>query len=306
MMTEASVYEANADGRRLDVQLSELTGLSRSRIASLMESGYCTLAERKCEKAGTKGKPGQIVLLRVPAPKPAIPEAQDIPLEILYQDEDMAVVFKPCGMVVHPAAGNEDGTMVNALLYHLDHLGSIGGEIRPGIVHRLDKDTSGLLMVAKNDAAQQELSRQLADRETEKHYRALVEGNIREDAGFIDEPIARHKTDRKRMAVDPEGRSSQTEWKVLARGDGCTLLDVHILTGRTHQIRVHMKHIGHPVCGDPIYGNKNGKKVGRLMLHAYSMGVKHPRTGEKMHFVSPLPEAFLRELKKYKIDLDKS
>lgn len=285
-------YEGVADGRRLDVYLSELSGLTRSRVAGLMEDGHCTVDGQVERKAGAKPHPGRSVALTVPAPKPAIPQAENIPLEILYEDDDIAVVVKPCGMVVHPAAGNEDGTLVNALLHHLDHLGGIGGELRPGIVHRLDKDTSGLLLVAKNDAAQLALSRQLQLRQMEKHYHALVEGVLREDAGRIEAPIARSKKDRKKMAVDPDGREAITEWTVMGRGRACTLLDVHILTGRTHQIRVHMKHIGHPVCGDPIYGSPKGAKVPRLMLHAYSLAFIHPTTGERMLFVAPVPPEF--------------
>ncbi len=296
-MTEDTLYHLTADGRRLDVFLAEATGLTRSRVAALMSDGCCTVDGRPETKAGAKPKAGCPVVFTLPAPKPAVPQAENIPLTFLYEDQDLAVVIKPSGMVVHPAAGNEDGTLVNALLYHLDSLGGIGGELRPGIVHRLDKDTSGLLLVAKNDAAQLALSQQLSDRAMEKHYRALVEGNLKEDQGFIDAPIARHKTDRKRMAVDPSGRPSQTEWTVLERGKGCTLLDVHILTGRTHQIRVHMKHIGHPVCGDPIYGAARGIPVPRLMLHAYSLSFTHPTTGERMTFTAPLPEAFLKGLK---------
>lgn len=290
--TEATRYEIIADGTRLDVQLAAQTGLTRSRIATLMEAGQCLVGGAPERKAGAKPKPGTPVVLLVPAPKPAVPQAEDIPLEILYQDDDLAVVVKPCGMVVHPAAGNEDGTLVNALLHHLEHLGSIGGELRPGIVHRLDKDTSGLLLVAKNDAAQLSLSRQLQDRQMEKHYRALVDGLLKEDAGCVEAPIARSKKDRKKMAVDPEGREAITEWTVLARGRACTLLDVHILTGRTHQIRVHMKHIGHPVCGDPIYGSDRGARVPRLMLHAYTLSFTHPTTGERLTFTAPLPPAF--------------
>ena len=222
------------DGRRIDILLAEAGGLTRSRVATLMEEGLCTVDGRIERKAGAKPKAGQTVELTIPAPKPAAPQAEDIPLDIIYQDEDLAVVVKPCGMVVHPAAGNEDGTMVNALLYHLDDLGSIGGELRPGIVHRLDKDTSGLLLVAKNDQAQLALSNQLAERSMEKHYRAMVEGRMRENSGLVDQPIARSKNDRKKIAVDPDGRPSLTEWTVLAEGNGCTLLDVHILTGRTH------------------------------------------------------------------------
>ena len=294
---EAHEMTIAADGRRLDVLLSEASGLTRSRIASLMEDGHVTVDGTVQTKAGLKAKPGQTIVLTVPAPKPAVPQAQDIPLTILYEDEELAVVVKPCGMVVHPAAGNEDGTLVNALLHHLDSLGGIGGELRPGIVHRLDKDTSGLLLVAKNDRAQLALSEQLSSRTMEKHYRALVEGVLREDGGRIEAPIARSKKDRKKMAVDDEGREAITEWTVLSRGRGVTLLDVHILTGRTHQIRVHMRHIGHPVCGDPIYGSSKGAKVPRLMLHAYSLTFTHPATGERMTFTAELPEAFRRALR---------
>ncbi len=286
-----------ADGRRLDLLLAEQAGITRSRAAALMEQGFCLTDGRAETKAGAKPKPGTEIRLTIPAPKPAAPQPEDIPLDILYQDDDLAVVVKPSGMVVHPAAGNEDGTMVNALLYALDSLGGIGGELRPGIVHRLDKDTSGLLLVAKNDAAQLALSRQLQDRQMEKHYRALAEGCIAEDSGRIDRPIARSKKDRKKMAIDPEGREAVTDWRVLARGQSCTYLDVHILTGRTHQIRVHLRAIGHPVCGDPIYGYPKGLAVPRLMLHAWSLSFTHPATGERMTFRAPLPEAFARGLR---------
>lgn len=300
---EASEIRLTGDGRRLDVQLSEASGLTRSRIATLMEEGRVTVDGQVVAKAGTKARPGQEICLVIPAPKPAVPQAQDIPLTILYEDEHLAVVVKPCGMVVHPAAGNEDGTLVNALLHHLDSLGGIGGELRPGIVHRLDKDTSGLLLVAKNDAAQLALSEQLSARTMEKHYRALVEGSLKEDAGRIEAAIARSKKDRKKMAVDEEGREAVTEWTVLSRGRGVTLLDVHILTGRTHQIRVHMRHIGHPVCGDPIYGSAKGAKVSRLMLHAYSLTFTHPATGERLTFTADLPEEFLRGMRSNGIEM---
>ena len=299
---EAAEMNFIADGRRLDVLLSEQSGLTRSRVASLMEEGRVTVDGIVVTKAGLKAKAGQSIILTIPAPKPAVPEAQDIPLTILYEDADLAVVVKPCGMVVHPAAGNEDGTLVNALLHHLDSLGGIGGELRPGIVHRLDKDTSGLLLVAKNDASQLALSEQLSARSMEKHYRALVEGNVKEDSGRIEAAIARSKKDRKKMAVDDEGREAITEWTVLQRGRGVTLLDVHILTGRTHQIRVHTKHIGHPVCGDPIYGSTKGAKVPRLMLHAYSLTFTHPASGQRMTFTAELPEEFLRGMKANGID----
>ena len=298
----ATIYECVSDGRRLDVQLAEQTPLSRSRIAALLEEGACEADGQPAAKPSLKPAPGVRLRLTVPDPKPAKPEAEDIPLEILYQDEDLAVVLKPAGMVVHPAAGNEDGTLVNALLYHLDHLSGIGGEKRPGIVHRLDKDTSGLLLVAKDDAAQQALSAQLQERAMEKRYLALVEGIPKEAAGRIEAPIARSRKDRKKMAVDPEGREAVTEWRTLAAGRGCALLEVHILTGRTHQIRVHMRHIGHPVAGDPIYGLQRGVRVERLMLHARLLCFTHPRTGERMRFTAPLPEAFARSLASNGVD----
>ena len=296
-------YKVLSNGRRLDVLLSEATGLSRSRVASLMEDGLCVSGGKEIRKAGTKVPEGQEIVLTVPAPREAIPQAEDIPLEILYEDSDLAVVIKPRGMVVHPAAGHPDGTLVNALLANLDSLGGIGGELRPGIVHRLDKETSGLMLVAKNDGTQEALSRMLKDREIEKHYRALAEGKFKEPQGEIDAPIDRSKKDRKKMAVDPDGRPALTRWKVLAEGRGCTLLDVHILTGRTHQIRVHLKSIGHPVCGDELYGNQRGVKVPCLMLHACSLSFEHPRTKEKMTFQAPLPDDFMKGLKSNGINI---
>ena len=294
---EEKVFQLESDGRRLDVQLSEAAGISRSRAAALMEEGYCLLEGEPCRKAGTKPPAGREVVLTVPAPKDAVPQAEDIPLEILYEDGDLAVVVKPRGMVVHPAAGHSEGTLVNALLGNLDELSGIGGEKRPGIVHRLDKDTSGIMMVAKNDETQTELSRMLKDREIEKHYLALTEGIMKEKEGVIEEPIGRSKKNRKKMAVDPEGRPAVTEWRVLAEGRNCSLLDVHILTGRTHQIRVHMRSIQHPVCGDPLYGFEKGAKVPCLMLHARSLCFVHPRTKEKMAFQAPPPGDFLKGLK---------
>lgn len=292
-----AAYRAVSDGRRLDVLLSAETGLSRSRVAALMEAGYCTAGGQTIAKAGTKLPVGREVELIVPAPKEAVPQAEEIPLEILYEDQDLAVVVKPRGMVVHPAAGHPDGTLVNALLARLDSLSGIGGELRPGIVHRLDKDTSGLMLVAKNDGTQAELSRMLKDREIEKHYRALAEGYFRDPEGEIDAPIDRSRKDRKKMAVDPEGRPAVTRWKTLAEGKNCTLLDVRIMTGRTHQIRVHLRSIQHPVCGDPLYGYEHGVKVPCLMLHAYSLSFRHPETGTKMSFQAPLPGDFLKGLK---------
>lgn len=301
-MSDDKEYRVISDGRRLDVLLSEATGLSRSRVAALMEEGLCAAGGKTVQKAGTKPAEGTEIVLTVPAPREAVPQAEDIPLEILYEDSDLAVVVKPRGMVVHPAAGHPDGTLVNALLARLDSLGGIGGELRPGIVHRLDKETSGLMLVAKNDETQEALSRMLKDREIEKHYRALAEGHFREPEGEICAPIDRSKKDRKKMAVDPEGREAVTRWKVLAEGAACTLLDVRILTGRTHQIRVHLRSIQHPVCGDELYGFEKGVKVPCLMLHAYSLSFVHPGTGERMSFTAELPEDFRAGLKKNGIE----
>ena len=293
-----------SDGRRIDVTLSEAAGISRSRAAALMEEGCCLLEGEACRKAGTKPPAGKELRLLIPEPKDPAPQAEDIPLDILWEDADLAVVVKPRGMVVHPAAGHSEGTLVNALLANLDELSGIGGEKRPGIVHRLDKDTSGVMMVAKNDRTQAELSRMLKDREIEKHYLALTEGLMKEPEGRIEAPIGRSRKDRKKMAVDPEGREAVTEWKTVAEGRNCSLLDVHILTGRTHQIRVHMRSIGHPVCGDPLYGIGKGAKVPCLMLHARSLSFLHPRTKEKMTFQAPLPGDFLKGLKSNGIEYE--
>ena len=277
------------DGDRLDVTLSRDGELSRSRAAALIKAGCVTVNGRREGKPSFKADSGAEIQLDMPEVKPAKAEAQDIPLEILYQDAHLAVVVKPCGMVVHPAAGNDDGTLVNALLYHLDSLSGIGGEMRPGIVHRLDKDTSGLMLVAKDDQTHAALSRQLSDRQMEKHYRAVVYGKMQDTSGVIEKPIGRSKTDRKKMAVDENGRWAKTEWKVLREYPDRTLLDVHIITGRTHQIRVHMASIGHPVLGDALYGHKRMPKAERLMLHAYSLAFTHPETGERLQFSAKCP-----------------
>lgn len=287
-----SIMEKSAvgDGSRLDVLLSTADEtLSRSQAARLIGDGLVCVNGKVELKPSCKAEKGARVTWTVPEVKDAENEAQNIPLEILYQDEHIAVVVKPEGMVVHPAAGNPDGTLVNALLYHLDHLSGIGGEMRPGIVHRLDKDTSGVMLVAKNDVAHASLSGQLAERTTEKHYRAMVMGKMKEPMGRIEKAIDRDKNDRKKMAVDPNGRMAITEWKVLKEYGDRTLLDVHILTGRTHQIRVHMRSLGHPVLGDPIYGYSKMPHAKRLMLHAYSIAFDHPATGERMEFTAPCP-----------------
>ena len=278
------------NGQRLDVVLSQDGEITRSRAAALIKDGCVAVNGKREEKASSKPGPGDRIVLSLPEPKPARAQAQDLPLEILYQDAHLAVVVKPCGMVVHPAAGNDEGTLVNALLFHLDQLSGIGGEMRPGIVHRLDKDTSGLLLVAKDDETHQALSAQLSARQMEKHYFAVVAGVMKERAGVIDAPIGRSHADRKKMAIDPNGRPSRTEWQVVRQDADRALLDVHLITGRTHQIRVHMASIHHPVLGDPIYGTKGLPKAPRLMLHAYSLSFTHPATGERMRFTAP-PDA---------------
>jgi len=299
-MTEQKIA-CLADGReRLDVLLSAAGTLTRSRVEKLIREGKASVDGRVEHKPGMKPHAGASLNLIIPEDKPPEAKAQNIPLHILYEDDDLAVVEKPCGMVVHPAAGNEDGTLVNALLHHLRNLSGIGGVMRPGIVHRLDKDTSGLLLVAKHDASHVELSRQLRDREMEKHYLAVVEGAMKEPSGVVDVPIARSKANRKRMAVDPLGRPAVTEWRVVEEMRNSSLLDVHLITGRTHQIRVHMAHIHHPVAGDPIYGLKHGLPAPRLMLHARTLSFTHPKTGERMWFEAPVPEVFVSALEKWR------
>lgn len=280
------------DGTRLDVLLSRDGTLSRSRAAELIRQGAVAVNGKPELKPACKPDPGAEIRLEMPDVRPAAVEAQDIPLTVLYQDSHLAVVIKPCGMVVHPAAGNPDGTLVNALLYHLDSLSGIGGEMRPGIVHRLDKDTSGLLLVAKDDATHAALSRDLSERKMEKHYYAVVAGVMKEPSGVIDAPIGRSPSDRKKMAVVPDGRAARTEWRVVRQESDRALLDIHLITGRTHQIRVHMSSIHHPVLGDPLYGHKGMPKAPRLMLHAFSLSFTHPATGERMTFTAPPEPCF--------------
>ena len=284
-------------GLRLDRYLAQQeTGLSRSALQQLIEQ-KAVCQNGKAAGKSNKVKGGDVVTLEVPDAQPTETLPQNIPLEIVYEDEDLLVVNKPKGMVVHPAPGNPDGTMVNALLYHCgDSLSGIGGEIRPGIVHRIDKDTSGLLVVAKNDAAHVSLSQQMSVHSIHRVYHTVVYGRIKED-GFVEAPIGRHKIDRKKMAIVADGRYAYTAYRVLQQYQGYTYAACQLKTGRTHQIRVHMASIGHPVAGDPVYGPRAViKALGGQCLHAKTLGFVHPRTGEYMEFDSPLPEYFTRFL----------
>ena len=286
--------------QRLDAFLaSSLDGLTRSQATRLIESGEVAV---NGETAGKSYKlaGGEDIAVTLPEPEPVEAVPQDIPLDVVYEDADVIVVNKPSGMVVHPAPGHPDGTLVNALLYHCaGTLSGVGGALRPGIVHRIDRDTSGLIIAAKNDAAHQYLSAQLADHTLARTYECIVVGALREDRGTVDAPIARHPTDRKRMAVVAGGREAVTHWEVIARYPGYTHVRCRLETGRTHQIRVHMAYIGHPILGDTVYGAK--KEVPGLTgqcLHAVGLRFLHPRTHEVVELSCPLPEEFTRMLQK--------
>lgn len=270
---------------------------SRSQVQQWIEQQHI-LVNGKETKANYKVRPGDCITIQPVEPEKLDVVAENIPLDIVYEDEDVVVVNKPQGMVVHPSAGHEHGTLVNALMYHIDHLSSINGVIRPGIVHRIDKDTSGLLMVAKNDLAHESLSKQLAEKTSMRRYIALVHGNISHDKGVIDAPLARHPKDRKKQAVVDGGRHAVTHFKVLERFGQYTLVECQLETGRTHQIRVHMQYIGHPLAGDPVYGPRKTLKGEGQFLHAAALGFEHPRTGEWMTFEAPLPPIFESTIEK--------
>lgn len=298
---ETVIVKENNQKKRLDSFISEEYGLnlSRTMVKKLLDEEKI-LVNNKLQKASYKPEIGDILTIDIPKPKEIKLEAQDIPVPVVYEDNDIIVVNKPKGMVVHPANGNPDGTLVNAILAMCkDSLSGIGGEIRPGIVHRLDKDTSGLLIVAKNDLAHMNMSKQIQERKVTKKYIALVKGNVPEDEATIHMPIARSTKDRKKMAVDAKGKDAITHFKVLKRYGKYTLLELKIDTGRTHQIRVHMSYIGHPVVGDMVYSNgKNEFGVEGQMLHAKSLEFKHPVTNKEMHLEAELPEYFKKVLAK--------
>lgn len=293
--------EEDEIGKRIDVYIAEYKEeLSRSRVQKLIENGLVTV-NGKAVKSNYKLRKGDILEVEIPDPEPLEIEAEDIPLDIIYEDKDVVIVNKPQGMVVHPAPGHYNGTLVNALMYHCkDDLSGINGQMRPGIVHRIDKDTSGVLMIAKSDAAHNSLAQQLAVHSITRKYYAVVCGNIKEDSGTVDKPIGRNPKDRKKMAVVQGGRRAVTHYRVLERfGGKYTLIEAQLETGRTHQIRVHMASLGHPLLGDTVYGSeKQPFKLQGQVLHAKVLGFNHPSDGRYVEFESPLPEYFEKLLTK--------
>ena len=284
-------------GARLDKAVSELTELSRGLANEQIKEGKI-LVNGQVKKAKYTVKVGDVISYEVPQVEEVTYEAEDIPLEIVYQDADVAVVNKPQGMVVHPSAGHTSGTLVNALMYHIKDLSGINGELRPGIVHRIDKDTSGLLMVAKNDAAHVALADELKAKKSLRKYWAIVHGNLPNDRGVIEAPIGRSDKDRKKQAVTAKGKPALTRFHVLERFGDYSLVELQLETGRTHQIRVHMAYIGHPVAGDEVYGPRKTMKGHGQFLHAKTLGFTHPRTGEVMEFSVEVPEIFQETLEK--------
>ena len=298
-MTRELTAATEHAGVRLDAFLSADGALTRSQAAHLIAEGRVRVNGKPAAKSARLSG-GETVTVDVPQLRETALPPQDIPLDVVYEDDDVIVVNKPTGLVVHPAPGHPDGTLVNALLHHCgDSLSGIGGEKRPGIVHRIDRDTSGLIIAAKNDAAHLALSAQLKDHSLSRTYECLVTGNMKQDSGTVDAPIGRSSADRKKMAVVPTGRRAVTHWEVVARYPGVTHLRCRLETGRTHQIRVHMAYIGHPILGDTVYGAK--KPVPGLTgqcLHAAGLRFIHPRTGEPVELHCPLPPEFTAMLQK--------
>lgn len=284
-------------GIRLDKALSDLTNLSRSVANEQIKAGQ-VLVNGQSKKAKYSVQVGDVLTYQIPEVEEIDYVAEDIPLEIVFQDEDVAVVNKPQGMVVHPSAGHTSGTLVNALLYHVKDLSGINGVLRPGIVHRIDKDTSGLLMVAKNDEAHTKLAAELKDKKSLRKYWAIVHGNLPNDRGVIEAPIGRSEKDRKKQAVTAKGKEAVTRFQVLERFGDYTLVELTLETGRTHQIRVHMAYIGHPVAGDEDYGPRKTLKGHGQFLHARTLGFTHPRTGEVVEFTAEAPAIFQETLEK--------
>ena len=293
--------KVDAPGQRADQFLAAaLPQLTRSAAQKLLEEGAVTLNGRPVKK-NYKTAPGDELVVVLPDPAPVDILPQDIPLDVVYEDEDVIAVNKPVGLVVHPAAGHPDGTLVNALLYHCGNsLSGINGALRPGIVHRIDRDTSGLIIAAKNDAAHLALAAQLQDHSLYREYEAVCVGNLKQDQGTVNAPIARHPTDRKKMAVNfLQGREAVTHWTVLERFSGYTHIQCRLETGRTHQIRVHMAHTGHPLLGDVVYGSKKPwPGLAGQCLHARRLSFVHPRTGERLTLECPLPSWFQEVLTK--------